>query len=77
MTVCLSSHPHDLITVFVIFFHKDYGTIPEQSIVLDIGAHIGALSLYAARRGASKVYAFEPNREAYDVLCRNIAATAS
>lgn len=67
-----SSAPDDLSTVVVVFLKKDYGEIPEHGVVIDIGANIGVFSLYAVSRGASRVFAFEPNREAYDVLVRNI-----
>lgn len=67
-----SSHPHDIITVFVVYFHNAYGDVPENAIVVDLGANIGVYSVYAAKMGASKVYAFEPNKEAYNVLCKNI-----
>lgn len=36
-------------------------------IVLDIGAHIGAFALYAAKKGAM-VRAYEPERENYELL---------
>ncbi len=45
----------------------------NHNIVIDIGANIGIFSLYAAQNGAKKIYAYEPNRSAYDVLRRNIA----
>lgn len=45
----------------------------KDKIVLDLGANIGAFSLYAAALGAKKVYAFEPNPNNYAVLLNNIA----
>jgi FkbM family methyltransferase len=73
LSICLSDHPHDIVTVFVVFIRKDYGTVTAGSRVVDIGANIGVFSLFAASHGASKVYAFEPSRQAYDVLLRSIA----
>lgn len=70
--VLLSSHPHDLVTFFVVFLRRDYGRIQKGSVVIDVGANIGVFSLYAASCGARKVYAFEPSAEAYRVLCENI-----
>ncbi len=70
--VLLSSHPHDLVTFFVVFLRRDYGRIRKGSVVIDVGANIGVFSLYAASCGARKVYAFEPSAEAYRVLCENI-----
>jgi FkbM family methyltransferase len=69
-----SSYHSDLCTVFIIYFHKEYGAIPGNTTVLDIGANIGVFSIYAAKLGASKIYAFEPNKEAFKVLCKNIKA---
>jgi FkbM family methyltransferase len=67
-----STFPLDLSTAFVIFTHKEYGIVPANSIILDIGSNIGVFSIYAAKCGAAKIYAFEPNKEAYAVLCKNI-----
>ena len=72
----LSGHPHDVITLFVILVREDYGRISPGSIVVDIGANIGAFALYAARCGASAVYAYEPNSAAYQCLARNIETNA-
>lgn len=41
-------------------------------IVIDVGAHIGYHSLNFARAGASEVFAFEPDPEAFSLLCANI-----
>lgn len=71
-TIHLSDNPHDAITLMVIFCRREYGTILPGSIVIDIGANIGLFSLYAARQGAKKVYAFEPNHQAYLTLCKSI-----
>ena len=72
--IYLSGNAQDVTTVFVIYVKRDYGRIADKPIVIDIGANIGVFSLYAAGCGAEKIYAFEPNRRAYDVLLRNIAA---
>ncbi|HEY0740168.1 MAG TPA: FkbM family methyltransferase [Chryseosolibacter sp.] len=68
----LSTNPHDSITVMVIFCRQEYGPIPANGVVVDIGANIGMFSLYAAINGARKVYAFEPNRKSFEILCKNI-----
>lgn len=72
LRIFLSDHPHDIVTVVVIFAREDYGKIRAGSVVVDIGANIGTFSLYAAHCGASKVYAYEPGRRAYEALVRNI-----
>ncbi len=51
----------------------DFGDFKNATIV-DAGANIGLFSLYACAFGAKKVYAFEPVRETFEMLERNIAA---
>jgi FkbM family methyltransferase len=70
----LSDNPHDSITVMVIFCRREYGKIPRDSVILDIGANIGIFSIYAARSGAKKVFSFEPNKKAFEILKQNIAS---
>ena len=43
--------------------------IREGDIIVDIGANIGVFSLWAAKQGA-KVFAVEPNPEAFNYLKR-------
>jgi FkbM family methyltransferase len=71
--IYLSGHAHDVITVFVIFVRQDYGRLASADTVVDIGANIGAFALFAARQGANKVIAFEPNSAAHACLRRNVA----
>lgn len=52
---------------------EDYGKIARADILIDIGANIGVFSLYAAQSGVERIYAYEPNRSAYNVLLRNIS----
>lgn len=73
LQIYLSDHPHDIVTVFVVLVKEDYGKVMRDSIVVDIGANIGVFSLYAVYAGARKIYAYEPNQQAYEVLLRNIA----
>lgn len=73
LKIHLSGHPHDVITVFVVFIRRDYGVIPFHGSIIDIGANIGVFSLYAAHCGkAERVYAYEPNSESYRCLLENI-----
>jgi FkbM family methyltransferase len=74
LKIHLSEHPHDIIAVFVVFARQDYGKIDPHSLVVDIGANIGVFSLYAAHSNARRVLAYEPNRESFDCLRRNIQA---
>ena len=60
-----------------IFDYNIYTKIPEMKIkcgdtVLDIGAHIGIFSRYAAIQGADKVIAFEMNPEHFICLRKNV-----
>lgn len=45
--------------------------ITKDDVVIDIGANQGIFSLYAANHGAI-VYAIEPQKNNYDLLCANI-----
>jgi FkbM family methyltransferase len=45
--------------------------IRQGDVVIDIGANHGFYSLYAASQGA-RVYAFEPQRDTFELLCQNI-----
>jgi FkbM family methyltransferase len=72
LKIFLSQQPQDAVTVFLIFVREDYGKVPPHSTVIDIGANIGVFSLYAIHQQAAKVYAYEPNSEAYQCLQRNI-----
>lgn len=73
LKINLSDHPHDIVTVMVVFAKQDYGKVSRDNIVVDVGANIGVFSLFAASMGAKKIYAYEPNSKAYEVLLRNIA----
>jgi FkbM family methyltransferase len=74
LKIILSEHPHDIITIFVVFVRKDYGDMPANGVVIDIGANIGVFSLYAAHIGkVSKVFAYEPNSESFHYLLENIS----
>jgi FkbM family methyltransferase len=72
LRIHLSGHPHDVITVFLIFVREDYGQVHFGSTLVDVGANIGVFSLYAASRKAGRVYAYEPNTQTYACLMRNI-----
>ena len=71
-TLGFSPHPHDIVTFFEVFIKKIYGNVSKGATIFDVGANIGIFSLYAAISGAKKVYAIEPSKEAYDVLCHNV-----
>ena len=63
----------DHATIVEIFFRRDYGTIPAGSVVLDIGASIGAFTVYAATSAPDvRVYAYEPLPEFARLLHENV-----
>lgn len=70
--IFLSSNPHDIITVMVNFCRNEYGLILPGWTVVDVGANIGAFTVMAMESGASNVIAFEPNREAFETLSKNV-----
>ena len=61
----------DCATISVIFLSKDYGNIPKNSTIIDIGANIGVFSLYCSKSN-STIYAFEPVPVNFDLLVKNI-----
>jgi len=67
------NEPVDTSTISVIFFEREYGTVKDGSVVLDIGANRGYFSVYAANSGRNiKVYSFEPINNTYKSLLQNI-----
>ena len=46
--------------------------VNKNDICIDIGANIGNASLVMWIKGVSKIYALEPNLEAFNVLKKNI-----
>lgn len=56
-----------------VFYSNVYklGNLPEKSVVVDIGAHVGYFALNAIVRGAAKVYCFEPNKYNFRCLLDN------
>jgi FkbM family methyltransferase len=55
---------------------RDYGAIDPGCTVVDIGANIGAFAIYAAKEGARRVVAYEPNGASFRCLEQNIAVNA-
>ncbi len=46
--------------------------LKKGDVVIDAGANMGLFSIFAQRKGAKKVFAFEPQREAISILEKNI-----
>ena len=63
----------DAATIFVIYIRRDYGKVPIDSIIVDIGANIGIYSVFASLQGKNNVvYAYEPMKETFEHLNKNI-----
>jgi len=60
-------------TIAVVFIKKDYGDINDNSVAIDIGANIGAYSIFAAQKKNNIVFAFEPMTDNFRLLKENIA----
>jgi FkbM family methyltransferase len=67
----------DHVPVLEIFFEKDYGVMPDGSVIIDLGANIGVFSVYASSsaRGVT-VYAYEPFPGYFATLQVNAALNA-
>ena len=48
-------------------------SIPPDGCLWDVGANVGLYSIYAARFGKCRVYAFEPESQNFALLVENIA----
>jgi FkbM family methyltransferase len=55
-------------------YHLDNLELDENSRVLDIGAHVGIVSMYLAKTYGCKVQAYEPNPHNYKRLVANLKA---
>jgi FkbM family methyltransferase len=63
----------DHVPIIEIFLNQDYGTIADGAVVLDLGANIGAFTVYAVTTAHGvRVYAYEPLPEFCAVLKRNV-----
>ncbi|MBW3538503.1 FkbM family methyltransferase [Candidatus Parcubacteria bacterium] len=48
-------------------------TVKDDAVVIDVGAHIGAFSLYAAKLAKNgHIYSYEPHPQNFDLLQENI-----
>ena len=74
-TFSVRPHSFDTYIVSEIFRWRVYAppTLPERAVIVDIGAHIGAFSIWAARRYPDcRVFACEPFPESYTLLEENL-----
>jgi FkbM family methyltransferase len=63
----------DHVPIIEIFLREEYGSVAGGAVILDLGANIGAFSIYAAMSARDvKVYAYEPTAEFYRLMQDNI-----
>jgi len=62
----------ELIQIFIANQYDAHEKNIKGKVVIDAGANMGVFSLYAAKLGAKKVYAFEPVTGTFDILKKNI-----
>jgi FkbM family methyltransferase len=50
-----------------------YDIVKESKVIIDIGAHCGSHSIiYSKINSSASIFAFEPQKVMYDILCKNI-----
>jgi len=65
---------HDLVTVWIIFFRKEYSPKKSPKILIDAGANIGTFSIYALSTWqVDRIYAFEPFPQTLEKLKSNVS----
>lgn len=66
---------HEIAAEVTAVYHLDELTFQPGDVIIDVGAHVGVVSCYLAKKWPGIiVYAFEPVPENYRRLCRNGAA---
>lgn len=55
-------------------YDHDKLSLPENPVIIDVGANIGLFSLYMNKKtnGKANIFAFEPAKEIYDTLQQNL-----
>ena len=72
----LKSNPYDVTYhPFITFLYnnkfKSLCNLNENDVVYDLGANIGAFSLFCSNQDVRKIYSFEPNKNIFDYLKYN------
>ena len=63
----------DHVPIIEIFLRQDYGTPPDDAVIVDLGAHIGVFAIYAAVTARNaRVYAYEPMASFYRLMQDNV-----
>ena len=77
-TKCIIRNRSDAVVFMENFFLDSYDreegfSIKENDIVIDIGAHVGYFTIYAAKKAKNgKIITFEPSKESFNVLKNNL-----
>ena len=75
---CIIRNRSDTVVFLENFFLDNYDrvegfTIKEKDVIVDIGAHVGYFTIYAAKKAKrGKVISFEPSKESFKVLKNNL-----
>ena len=74
INISYNDNSTDMGVIKEIFFEDPYKVrdIPNNSIVIDIGGHIGTFSIRCANEKNCTVYVYEPCEESYRLLIHNI-----
>jgi len=65
----------DHVPIIEVFLLEDYGKIPDNATIIDLGANIGVFSIYAATQASNvKIYAYEPLKDFYELMLENVKA---
>lgn len=51
---------------------ENYGDISDAKVILNVGAHVGATTLYFAKHSNAKIFDFEPEADNFNQLKKNI-----
>ena len=70
-------HIQGIVANYQVFYEESMlmdikSRVPEDSVIIDVGAYIGNHSTFFAQHCKAKVFSIEPNREAFDLLEKNI-----
>lgn len=77
----LPNYPQDLISKYIVFYNEFWELdilqkldkyLPENAVILDIGANIGNHSVYWATKNAKRIHSFEPMLQTYNSLVKNV-----
>ncbi len=63
----------DHVPIIEIFLREDYGEMPDNSVILDLGANIGVFTIYATTTASNVVvFAYEPLQDYYNLMQENL-----